>query len=136
MQKVCRIGISTGELRRPPVSKEMTCASAESAGGVLAGSLVGVLPGTKTRMKIGTNALTYGGTAVLGWLAQHRCPSDRMARLIPGSKSACLKAYSVMPAARLELESGQVGKLHASQCKSAYVPWLMVQRIRSVSIDW
>lgn len=39
------------------------------AGGALAGGLVGLLAGTKTGRKIGKNALTYGGTAVLGGLA-------------------------------------------------------------------
>lgn len=39
------------------------------AGGALAGGLVGLLAGTKTGRKIGRNALTYGGTAVLGGLA-------------------------------------------------------------------
>jgi uncharacterized membrane protein YebE (DUF533 family) len=39
------------------------------AGGALAGGLVGLLTGTKTRRKIGKNALAYGGSAVLGGLA-------------------------------------------------------------------
>jgi uncharacterized membrane protein YebE (DUF533 family) len=39
------------------------------AGGALAGGLMGLLTGTKTGRKIGKNALTYGGTALLGGLA-------------------------------------------------------------------
>lgn len=39
------------------------------AGGALAGGLAGLLVGTKTGRKIGKNALTYGGTALLGGLA-------------------------------------------------------------------
>ena len=39
------------------------------AGGALVGGLAGLLAGTKTGRKIGKNALTYGGTAVLGGLA-------------------------------------------------------------------
>ena len=39
------------------------------AGGALAGGLMGLLAGTKTGRKIGKNALTYGGTALLGGLA-------------------------------------------------------------------
>jgi uncharacterized membrane protein YebE (DUF533 family) len=39
------------------------------AGGALAGGLMGLITGTKTGRKIGKNALTYGGTALLGGLA-------------------------------------------------------------------
>lgn len=38
-------------------------------GGALAGGLVALLAGTKTGRKIGKNALTYGGTALVGGLA-------------------------------------------------------------------
>lgn len=39
------------------------------AGGALAGGLAGLLAGTKTGRKIGKQAITYGGTALLGGLA-------------------------------------------------------------------
>lgn len=39
------------------------------AGGAIAGSLGGLLAGTKTGRDFGKNALTYGGTALLGGLA-------------------------------------------------------------------
>jgi len=60
------------------------------AGGALAGGLVGLLAGTKTGRKIGKNALTYGGTAVLGGLAykawrdwQSGKPASTPPRLVP-----------------------------------------------------
>lgn len=67
------------------------------AGGALAGGLVGLLAGTKTGRKIGKNALTYGGTAVLGGLAYKAWRDWQSGKPVADAKSQGPEVVGALP---------------------------------------
>lgn len=69
------------------------------AGGALAGGLMGLITGTKTGRKIGKNALTYGGTALLGGLAYKAWNDWQNGKAVaPGGRSPRTDAPTFEPA--------------------------------------